>query len=223
MTGKDLIADIIAGRVPPRPPYIPLLGEVAHVLGQVDAATFTSDAQAHATALAATAAALSADVVTVGVGADPAVGVQAVERIKPLLGGRGLAACLAEPDVAAARAYCEVGVDVVFLVRPDQSRRSRMKTIANACGFYRTIAILADPDLEDACRIAAEVGLHGAVVASPGVDEPGIEGGGLDASHLDGRPPEPPRAARFFWSFPAEVDPAASPEALADLGRRLTG
>ncbi|MGH9041401.1 MAG: hypothetical protein ACRDZ3_14335, partial [Acidimicrobiia bacterium] len=53
-----------------RPPWIPLLGLAAARMGQVDVKTFLTDAQAHATALAQAAGALSADVVTVGVGTD---------------------------------------------------------------------------------------------------------------------------------------------------------
>ncbi|MCZ7526691.1 MAG: hypothetical protein M5U14_10130 [Acidimicrobiia bacterium] len=223
MGGKDLIADVFAGREPARPPYVPLLGRVAHVLGQVDATAFVTDPQVQAVALAETAGALGADVVTVGMGTDPAVGVQVVERLRPLLAGRGVAACLAEPDVAGVRAYCDAGVDMVVLVEPDRSAASRFKTIANACGFYQAGAVLADPSLEDGARVAADLGLHGAIVAHPRGDEPGVVGGGLDASHLGGAPPVCPRPAGFFWSFASEVDPGASPEALAALGTVLTG
>ncbi|MGH9036712.1 MAG: hypothetical protein ACRD0O_13195, partial [Acidimicrobiia bacterium] len=95
------------------------------------------------------------------------------------------------------------------------------RTLAIACAFYQALAILVDPDLEDAAAVAAGLGLHGAVVAVPSGREPGVVGGGISPG-LDARP-EPPRPERFFWSFPGEVPADAGPEALAALGARLTG
>jgi hypothetical protein len=204
-----------------RPPWIPLLGSAAAGLGQVDEAAFTGDAQAHATAVALAAGALSADVVTVGLGTDPAVGADAVRRIQPLLAGRGVAGCLPAADVAGARAYCEAGAGMVLLVRPERSAAGRFRTLANACAFYQALAILVDPDLEDAAGVAAGLGLNGAIVGSPTGDEPGVIGGGVSLAVEV--PSTPPRPDRFFWSFPGEVPPDASPEALAALGARLTG
>jgi hypothetical protein len=217
--GAALLAALGSG-AGTRPPWIPLLGSAAAALGQVDEAAFTGDAQAHAMALIQAAGALSADVVTVGLGLDPAVGVDAARRLKPLLAGRGVAGCLSTVDVAGARAYCEAGVGMVLLVRPDRSAAGRFRTLANACAFYQALAILVDPDLEDAAAVAAGVGLHGAVVAVPSGQEPGVVGGGISPT-LDALP-EPPRPEGFFWSFPGEVPPDASPEALAALGARLS-
>ena len=218
--GRDLLRALGAG-APARPPYIPLLGRLAGELAQVDQATFLTDAHAHAFVLTEAAAALHADVVTVGLGTDPAVGVEAVRRLRPLLNGRGVAGCLAEPDVAAARAYCEAGVGLVLLVSPEWSRTGRFRTLANACAFYEAMAVLVDPELPDPAAEAAALGLHGAVVADPTGDEPGVVGGGLSPT-LEPTV-EPPRPAGFFWSFPGEAPADADPEALAALGARLTG
>lgn len=204
-----------------RTPWIPLLGTAAVRLGQVDEATFAADPQVHARAVAEAAGALSADVLTIGVGTDPAVGVDAVRRVQPLLGGRGVAGCLPAADVAGARAYCEAGAGMVMLVRPDRTAAGRFRTLANACAFYQALAILVDPDLEDAAGVAAGLGLHGAVVAVPSGQEPGVVGGGISPT-LDALP-QPPRTEGFFWSFPGEVPADAGPEALAALGTRLTG
>lgn len=220
MDGAALLAALGSG-TGARPPWIPLLGRIAARLGQVSGATFVADPQAHAMAIAQAAGALSADVVTVGLGTDPAVGTEAVRRLQPLLAGRGVAGCLPAADVAGARAYCEAGAGMVLLVCPDRSAAGRFRTLANACAFYQAMAILVDPDLEDPAGVAAGLGLHGAVVATPTGDEPGVVGGAVSPG-LD-LPPVPPRRERFFWSFPGEVPPDAGPEALAALGTRLTG
>jgi hypothetical protein len=57
------------------------------------------------------------------------------------------------------------------------------------------------------------------VVAAPTGSEPGIVGGGLGAAAAD---PVAPRADRFFWAFAGEVPSDLPPEALAQLGARLT-
>ena len=222
MTGKGLLAAVVTGRQAPRIPYVPILGHVAHVLGQVSDSLFRTDAQAQATALADTATAMGADVVTVGYETDPAVGVDVVERLRPLLAGRGLAAVLHEPDMAGVRAYCEAGVGLILLIEPDRTNASKFKTIANACSFYEAAALLVDSQVSDAATVAAELNLHGAVVAEPRSDSPGIVGGALSASHATGVEPVAPRTVSFFWSFPTEVPPDLSPEDLAALGRRLT-
>jgi hypothetical protein len=220
VNGAAVLAALKSGAVA-RPPWIPLLGVAAVRLGQLDAATFTADAQAHAVAVAQAAGAMSADVVTVGLGLDPAMGADAVRRIQPFLAGRGVAGCLGAADVAGARAYCEAGAGMVLLVHPDRSMVGRFRTLANACAFYQALAILVDPDLDDAAGVAADLGLHGAVVGAPTGNEPGVVGGGVSPT-LEA-PPTPPRPDRFFWSFPGEVPPDAGPEALAALGVRLTG
>jgi hypothetical protein len=218
MDGATFLRALTHGAL--RPPWIPLLGVAAARLGQVDEATFAADPQVHARAVAEAAGALSADVVTIGVGADPAVGAEAMRRLQPLLAGRGAAGCLPVADVAGARAYCEAGAAMVMLIRPDRTAAGRFRTLANACAFYQALAILVDPDLEDAAAVAAGLGLHGAVVAVPSGQEPGVVGGGISPT-LDALP-EPPRPEGFFWSFPGEVPPDASPEALAALGARLS-
>jgi hypothetical protein len=220
VTGAGLLAALGSG-AGARPPWIPLLGTAAARLAQIDDATFTGDAHTHAMALLQAASALSADVITVGMGVDPAVGADAARRLQPLLAGRGVAGCLAAADVAGARAYCEAGAGMVLLVQPDRSAPGRFRTLANACAFYQVLAILVDSDLEDAAGVAADLGLHGAVVRAVTGHEPGVVGGGVSPT-LDALA-GPPRAERFFWSFPGEAPGDAGPEALAALGARLTG
>jgi len=220
--GKALVAELRRGAALPRPPYIPILGRLAQVLGQVSEEAFTTDAATQCGVLAEAAAAVGADAITVGVGTPPAVAVDVVARLKPVAAGRALVGCLSAADVAGARAYCEAGVDLVFLLDPDRSNRGRFRTIANACAFYEVAALLVAPALDGAAAVAAELGLHGAVVAQPTGDEPGIVGGGLSAASVNDPPPAPPRASRFFWSFPDETPASLSPEDLAALGRRLT-
>jgi hypothetical protein len=169
------------------------------------------------------AGSLGADVVTVGVGTDPAVGVDVVGRLEPVLGGRAVAACLAAADVAAARAYCEAGVDMVLLLSPDRSNPARLRTLANACAFYSIPVILVDPSLHDAAAVAFESGLHGAAVERPSGAEPGIVGGGLSRESLAASSHTPPRDNAFFWAFWGEVPADAAPEDLAALGARLAG
>ncbi|MGH8993048.1 MAG: hypothetical protein ACRDZ7_16185, partial [Acidimicrobiia bacterium] len=86
MMGAALLRALATGGAG-RPPWIPLLGTAAAVLGQVDETAFATDPQAHAAALTQAAGALSADVVTAGLGADPAVGAEAVRRLQPVLAG----------------------------------------------------------------------------------------------------------------------------------------
>jgi hypothetical protein len=223
MDGRGRLRALWAG-TPARAPYIPLLGRLARELGQVDETTFITDAQTHGVVLAQTAAALKADVVTVGLGADPAVGVDAVRRVRPLLGGRAVAGCLPDADVAGARAYCEAGVGLVLLVAPDGGPAGRFRTLANICAFYQALAVLVDPSLPDGAGVAARLGLHGAVVAEPSGEEPGVVGGGLSpALDAPAWPSRPPRPSRFFWAFPGEAPAAADAGALAALGARLTG
>jgi hypothetical protein len=113
VTGAALLRTLATGGAA-RPPWIPLLGEAAAGLAQMDEKTFTTDPQAHAMAVAQAAEALSADVVTAGLGADPAVGGEAVRRLHRLLAGRGVAGCLPAADVAGARTYCEAGAGMVL-------------------------------------------------------------------------------------------------------------
>ena len=223
MTGKALVQALWARAPLLRPPYVPLVGEVALVLGQVSREAFCSDAQVQARVLLEAAASLGADVVTVGIGTETAVGVDVVGRIEPLLGGRAVAACLATADVAAARAYCEAGVDMVLLLSPDRSSPGKLRTLANACAFYSVPAILFDPALEEAAAVASESGLHGAVVERPSGGEPGIVGGGLSRDSLAAPSHTPPRSGAFFWTFCGEVPADAAPEDLAALGTRLAG
>lgn len=217
------MAALRSGAAGTRPPYIPILGLVARKLGQVSEQSFTTDPGAQCAALTETAAALMADGITVGVGSPPSVAVAAVERSKPVAGGRAIVGCLSSPDVAGARAYCEAGVDLVFLLWPDLSPAGRFRTLANACRFYQVAAILVAPGLHDPAAVAAELALDGAVAAAPSGDEPGIVGGGLSAADLTGDAPRvAPRPERFFWTFAGEAPADAPAEALAALGRRLT-
>jgi hypothetical protein len=219
MTGRELVAALAAGRTPARPPYLPLLGRIAAVLGQVDEDALRSTPRVHATAVLETASALGADVVSVGLGMRPEDSLEALKRVTPLLGGRATAACLAEPEPAAVRAHCEAGADMVLLVAPSERRPPRYRTAANLCRFYGRPLILVDPAVDDCAALAAELGCDGAVVAAPTGHEPGIVGGGLGAAASD---PVAPRADRFFWAFAGEVPADLPPEALAQLGARLT-
>ena len=222
MTGKALV-ELLWSRAPlPRPPYVPLIGEVALALGQVTREAYRGDAQVQARVVMEAAGSLGADVVTVGVGTDPAVGLDVVERIRPLLGGRAVAACLAAADVGAARAYCDAGIDMVLLLPQSGSDTSRFRTLANACAFYSVPVILVDPSLEDAAAFAAASGLHGAVVEHPTGEEAGIVGGGLSRESLTASSHTPPRDFAFFWTFDGEVPADAAPEELAALGARVT-
>jgi sugar phosphate isomerase/epimerase len=213
------VAALAAGRTPARPPYLPLIGRIAAVLGQVDEAALRSIPRVHATAVLETASALGADVVSVGLGMRPEDSLEALRRVTPLLGGRATAACLAEPEPAAVRAHCEAGADMVLVVAPTEQRPQRYRTAANLCRFYGRPLILVDPAVDDCAALAAELGCDGAVVATPTGSEPGIVGGGLGAAAAD---PVAPRADRFFWAFAGEVPADLPPEALAQLGAWLT-
>jgi hypothetical protein len=222
MQGLELVKGLSDG-TSARPPYIPLLGEIALILGQVDEQAFCTDPQAQAVALAQTATALLADAITVGYHTDPQVGTSVVTRVRPLVAGRAVVACLAEADVAGVRAYCEAGVDMVLLVSPDRSRVGKFRTIANACHYYSLPVLLVDPSVDDGGAVATELGLDGAVLADPVGANAEIVGGGLSAdSAASGAAPAPPRQTRFFWSFAGEVPVGLSPEKLASIGRLLT-
>jgi hypothetical protein len=218
MAAGAQVEALVSGAETAQPPYVPLLGDVVPRLAGTGAEVLAADPQAHARALIEVATALGADVITVGMLCEPALGADVLGRIEPLLAGRGVAACLAAPDPAAVRAYCEAGAQLLFLVDPDLSVPRPFKTVANVAGFYKVpVPLVGAPD--GAAR-AAELGLQGAVVAAPSGAEPGIVGGGLDPS-LPAGEPRPPRRERFFWSFPGAVPSDAVAEDLADLGRRL--
>lgn len=205
-----------------RVPYVPLVGALAAELGQVPLDVYVTDAQAQAVALAQTVQALYADAATVGVGTDPAVGCDVLPRLRPLLAGPAMTAVVAGADVAAARAYCESGAQVLFVVTTDSG--ARLKTLANAARFYDVPTILVDLGAEDAAALAAAHGLSGAIVAEPRGDEAGVVGGGLTVGHV-AQPdslPAAPRADGFFWSFAGELPVGISPEDLAVLGAKLT-
>jgi hypothetical protein len=219
VTGSELVAAMLR-RGAARPPYVPIVGEFAAELGQVPFEVYVGDAQAQAVALAQTVQAMQADAATVGIGTDPAVGCDVLRRLRPLLSGQGIAAVVSEADVAAARAYCEEGAQLLLLLAPEAG--GRLKTLGNACRFYEVATILVDHVLEDAVAVALAYGLSGAVVAHPTGVEPGIVGGGLSVEHLVAAPVAP-RAQGFFWSFPGEVPAGTSPEGLAELGAKLTG
>jgi small ligand-binding sensory domain FIST len=221
MNGKALVTALLPGVVSPRPPYIPILGRLAHLLGQVTEQVFTTDPQVQATVLMEVATALRADAITVGVGSSPAVGAEVVTRLRPLLQGRALVGCLAEADVAGAREYCEAGVDMILLLAPDRSNTGRFRTLSNACSFYRVPSILLDPATDELAVVATELGLHGAIVAKPSGQEPGIVGGGLSVESMAGGNLVVPRRSGFFWTFPDEAPSGVTPEDLVALGSRL--
>lgn len=223
MEGKALVKGLVDGQPLPRPPYIPLLGEVASKLAQVPAEVFTQDAQTHARALVECAMALGADAITVGVDTPVKVGVDAVVRMRPLAQGKAIAGVVASSDVAGVRAYCEAGVDLLFVVADAAAPGGRLRTVANACRFYRTPIILLVDGADDPAARAAEAQFDGAVVPAPTGDEAGIVGGGLSAAALgNGAELRPPRDERFFWSFGGQAPSDVEPEVLADLGSRLT-
>ncbi|MDA8267047.1 MAG: hypothetical protein M0013_01550 [Actinomycetota bacterium] len=220
MAGEVFLASLQrrAGRVP----YVPILGELAAELGQVPFEVYASDAQAQAVALAQTVQALYTDAATVGVGTDPAVGCDVLPRLRPLLADQALAAVVPGADVAATRAYCEAGAQVLFVVTTDAG--ARLKTLANAARFYDVPTILVDLEDDDAAAAAAAHGMSGAIVAAPTGDEDGVVGGGLTLEHVanPGSVPTVPRADGFFWSFFGELPAGLRPEDLAVLGATLT-
>ncbi len=220
MAGEVFLAALQrrAGRVP----YVPILGELAAELGQVPLQVYVSDAQAQAVALAQTVQALYADAATVGVGTDPAVGCDVLPRLRPLLADQAMTAVVPGTDVAAARAYCENGAQVLFVVTADAG--ARLKTLANAARFYDVPTILVDLEVDDAAAVAAAHGLSGAIVAAPNGDEVGVVGGGVSVEHVTNPEsvPPPPRSEGFFWSFAGELPTGMSPEDLAVLGAKLT-
>ncbi len=150
MPGQQLVKALFGGQRPQRPPYIPLQGRVVEVLAQLDAPVYDANPQRQALALVETASALRADAVTVGIGASGDAGLDVARRVQPMLGGRALVAVLEQVDVALARSYCELGVDMlVLLLGCDELGSSRMRTLANACRFYQVPVVLAAPKAED--------------------------------------------------------------------------
>jgi hypothetical protein len=198
-------------------PYIPILGSVACAMGQVDEATFVADPEAQAAALQQVGSALGASALTVGWRSEPDVMLEALKRIP----GRALVALLSAPSPAAAREACEAGAAAIILHDPPaDASGSKFKQTARAAAHYGVPVILADlarPDA-DAVAFAAAAGLAGAVITEPTGDEPGIVGGGLAPGSI---PNAPPRAERFFWTFPGEVPASIAPEDLVALGERL--
>lgn len=221
-TGRSLIGGMLDGSGT-RPPYVPVLGVIAARLAQLDVAEMAADPQLQARALAEAGAALHADVVTVGVVSSSEVGRDVVARLRPLLPDRGIAAWLDTTDVAGARAYCDAGIDLLFVACNDTTADRRLRTIGNAGRFYSVPVILGRAPVDDAALFAQRCGLDGALLADVGGDEPGVVGGGLSPEHVSGSArPSPPRAQRFFWSFAGEVPDDTEPEPLAALGRQLT-
>lgn len=220
--GRELIQLLYGGAVLPRPPFIPILGRFAQTLSQANDREFAHDAQEHVRSLLQAADAVRVDAVTVGLGCPVDVGVEACRRLTPSLQGRALAAILADPNPAAARAYCEAGADMVIIIRADQTQASACRTLSNVCRFYKVAVILARADSGDAHALARQLGLSGGIVPHPDGREEGIVGGGLGDSSDDAEAAPPPRAERFFWSFPGEVAPDSNPERLVKLGEALT-
>lgn len=219
MGGQELIQAMLRGEAVPRPPYIPLTGTVAVRLSQSDPEDFATDPQIQARALVEAAGALHSDAVTVGFGTAPDVGAEVITRLRPMLAGRAVVGILNEIDVSGAKAYCEAGVDLLLVPGPEEAERSRMKTLRNACRFYRVPLVLTGCD--DAA-LAEELQLEGAIVPQPRGDEPVLIGGGLNGVASSDDPPVPPRRERFFWSFFGQVPDDAPPEDLARLGQTLT-
>jgi hypothetical protein len=223
MDSKSLVAAFGAGQSVPRPPYMPLLGTVAPKLAQVPQELFASDAQTHARALVECATALGADAITVGMDTPVHVAADAVVRMRPLAQGKAIAGIVAGSDVAAVRAYCDAGVDLLFLIADSTIDPAKLRTAANACRFYRTPIILVSPDTDDTVGRAREARFDGALVPAPSGQEPGLIGGGLSASTIAGdAQPSPPRDQQFFWSFGGPVPDDIEPEQLAELGSMLT-
>lgn len=223
-SGRELIAQLLAGEEMERAPFVPILGAFARTMGQLTDADFRENAQRHSVALVQTAEALSLDAITVGPDCPPAIGLEVCRRLSPVLQDRGLAACIQGPDISAARAYCEEGVQMLFVVDVNESDARRFKTLRNVCNFYRAPVILADAGV-DAVGLAQELKVDGAIVPAPSGDEPGIVGGGLGTAPGNIRRPDQsgrPRRSRFFWSFPGALPPECNPEELVELGKVLS-
>lgn len=225
MQGADLVRTTLRGGEPARPPYIPVLGSIVEHLGQLPGPLYDSDPQRQARALVETATALHADAVTVGLGAPGDSGLEVLRRIRPLLGGRAAAGVVSAVDVALARAFCENEVDVLIVAPDDAAEPARLRSLGNACRFYRVPVIYLPPDPTEPAEVVStveEAGLAGAILAEPEGAESSVVGGGLSEQHLDDEhSPAPVRRHGFFWSFAGEVPTEHPPEALAGLGQRL--
>lgn len=192
----------LAERAPPRAPFIPVLGEFACAVGQVEPDVFGSDPQVQAATVAQVGSAVSADALVVGVLGD--VGVDAVGRLRALVPATAIAGWVEAGDVATTRAYCEAGADLLFI----HGEHKKLKTQGKACAFYGIPTVLVGD-----AALAEEHGLTGAVVEEATGDEPGL---------LGVPPGDPPRGDRFFWTFTAPVGADQDIDQLAALGRRLT-
>jgi len=221
MDGRTLVRLMTAGTEMARPPYAPLVGELACAMGQVPVGAFAADPHIQATVLAQVAAALSADVITVGVLGGVSVGVETVPRLRAVRADAALGGWVDAGDVAGTRAYGEAGVDLLFVSLAVNDQDRRLRTQANAAAFYGVPTILVAPG-RDAVVTAAANGLSGAVVAEPKGDEPGIVGAGLRPGAAD-TSGEPPRRHSFFWTFAAPAGAEAAVDDLAALGRDLVG
>lgn len=200
-------------------PYFPILGTIACELGQVTEVEFRTNPQVQAVALQQVATALGADGFVVGWRSSPDVGVEVVQRLRPIAGRRAVIACVGAEDVAGARRYLEVGVDVLMLMLLDgeTARDSKLRIIGNAARHYGAPTILVDPADQDVAQHAESAGLDGSVGTNADAAAPGIVGGGLA---LDGTILSAPRSPAFFWTFSGEV-PLLQAEALVAIGDRL--
>lgn len=238
MDGRTLVRALAAGATLPRPPFAPLVGALACVMGQVPADRFTGDPQMQAMVLAQVGAALCAHVITVGVLGGPAVGVETIPRLRAAQPDGAVAGWIAAGDVAGTRAYGEAGADLLFVAPNGNGGADRkLRTQANAAAFYRVPTILvpscaAVPDSgalagapgatpgADIAAAAHALGLSGAVISGPTGDEPGIVGGILPAAGDVGGLVAP-RSRSFFWTFAAPAGADADIDRLAALGRHL--
>lgn len=221
---RQELLEVLQGRSAGRPPFIPILGGVVSRLSQTDPYSYATDPLVHARALAEVGQAVRADALTVGVTASAEVGCDAVTRLRPMTADKAIVAYLDSPDVGSARAYCEAGVEVLFLAQAEDDEPAT-RTIANACHFYEVVSIMVQQYRDSEPDFALRTGMDGIVSHQLEVPDDLIVGGGISWSDVeDGAEvgEEPPGRGRFFWSSPEEVPEDIEPETLAHLGLELT-
>lgn len=214
-----LVKKMLVGGVVERPPYIPLVRDLACKMGQISKAEFDSDAARQARALVEIYDAIGGDVLVAGGGGAGRVAAEALRRLKPHAAGRAVGVWLGAGDVGGARDCLEAGVEVLFVSDEDDAEE-KARIIGNLGRFYATPVLLVAPGSLNGPVRAQSLGLQGAISANVDAASPGVIGGSLAPNSID-KMREPPRTGRFFWSFDGQVPDELEPARLVALGRRL--